>query len=105
MWKDLKDKMKRWFESEERTDDQPVHTKEERHEINAKTKMTYRYPKQGEFRFPVIPDQPEQPDQTDQKATTYQRTRKRKQASEENQPQERVSKWERQPEKKETSAS
>ncbi|WP_244151462.1 DNA translocase FtsK [Halobacillus dabanensis] len=92
--------MKRWFDSEEKTDHQPVHTKEERHEINAKTKMTYRYPKQGEFRFPVIPDQPDQADQT---TTTYQRTRKRNQATEESQTQERVSQWERRPRKKETS--
>lgn len=101
MWKDLKDKMKQWFESEEKTDHQPLHTKEERHEINAKTKMTYRYPKQGEFRFPVIPDQPDNTDQ-DQNAATYQQTRKKNPDTEEKHTQERGKKRERHPRKSET---
>lgn len=58
MWKDIKDKMKRLFEQEENDVEEAAVHKEERKEVNAKTKMTYRYPKQGEFRFPVIPDQP-----------------------------------------------
>ncbi|SFG48786.1 DNA translocase FtsK [Halobacillus alkaliphilus] len=59
MWNDLKNKFKQWFDDEEETQkeikEQPK--RQERQEMNAKTKMTYRYPKQGEFRFPVIPDQ------------------------------------------------
>ncbi|MBN8236968.1 DNA translocase FtsK [Halobacillus kuroshimensis] len=57
MWKDLKDKMKRLFEQEENHAEEAAVHKEEKKDVNAKTKMTYRYPKQGEFRFPVIPDQ------------------------------------------------
>ncbi|MCA1009967.1 DNA translocase FtsK [Halobacillus halophilus] len=59
MWNDIKNKFKQWFDDEEETTkeikEQPQ--RQERQEMNAKTKMTYRYPKQGEFRFPVIPDQ------------------------------------------------
>ena len=57
MWRDIKNKWKQWFQAEE-SEDVPAPTpKQERHDMNAKTKMTYKYPKQGEFRFPVIPDQ------------------------------------------------
>ncbi|MCA0972767.1 DNA translocase FtsK [Halobacillus litoralis] len=51
----------KWFQDEEteKTEQTPASHQsiQERHETNAKTKMTYKYPKQGEFRFPVIPDQ------------------------------------------------
>lgn len=61
MWKDIKKKWMDWFQAEEtdQTDEAPPSYRQthERHETNAKTKMTYKYPKQGEFRFPVIPDQ------------------------------------------------
>ncbi|TGB04026.1 DNA translocase FtsK [Halobacillus salinus] len=61
MWKDFKKKWMDWFQEDEanETDEAPTprQPKHERHETNAKTKMTYKYPKQGEFRFPVIPDQ------------------------------------------------
>lgn len=66
MWKDIKSKMKKWFENDEAEEKKPLHNKDERftnerQEVNARTKMTYRYPKQGEFRFPVIPDRPKHP--------------------------------------------
>ncbi|ASF40191.1 DNA translocase FtsK [Halobacillus halophilus] len=61
MWNDIKNKFKQWFDDEEETPkeikEQQQPKRQERQEMNAKTKMTYRYPKQGEFRFPVIPDQ------------------------------------------------
>ncbi|MGR9049036.1 DNA translocase FtsK [Halobacillus faecis] len=58
MWKDLRNKMKKLLDTEEKNDQETLHKIEERNDVNAKTKMTYRYPKQGEFRFPVIPDAP-----------------------------------------------
>ncbi|WLR45990.1 hypothetical protein LC065_10170 [Halobacillus litoralis] len=58
MWKDLRNKMKKLLDTEEKNDQETLHNIEERNDVNAKTKMTYRYPKQGEFRFPVIPDAP-----------------------------------------------
>lgn len=57
MWRDIKNKWKQWFQAEEQEDVPAPTPKQERHDMNAKTKMTYKYPKQGEFRFPVIPDQ------------------------------------------------
>lgn len=80
MWKDLKNKMKRWLEPEENTDQEMQPTKQESHEINAKTKMTYRYPKQGEFRFPVIPDQH---GNNNEEQGTYPRPRRKKIVTEE----------------------
>ncbi|SEI06539.1 DNA translocase FtsK [Halobacillus karajensis] len=82
MWKDFKNKMKRLFDSEENSEQQTLHNnKEEKHEVNAKTKMTYRYPKQGEFRFPVIPDGP-----GGSQSESYQRERPRRKKPVENDP-------------------
>ncbi|WP_281975866.1 DNA translocase FtsK [Halobacillus litoralis] len=85
MWKDLKNKMKQWFEPDENSAEQPLQKKEERHEVNAKTKMTYRYPKQGEFRFPVIPDQPNRNSEDGNEDTSQHEIRppRRKKAAEE----------------------
>ena len=67
MWKEFKNKFKQMFEEENSESGQPksraargdqkdYKPRTIQNEINAKTKMTYKYPKSGEFRFPVIPD-------------------------------------------------
>ncbi|UOQ46430.1 DNA translocase FtsK [Halobacillus salinarum] len=60
MWKDLFNKFKDMFEDEYREQSYQKQKRRkqtyENHESNANTKMTYKYPKSGEFRFPVIPD-------------------------------------------------
>ncbi|MBM7554929.1 S-DNA-T family DNA segregation ATPase FtsK/SpoIIIE [Thalassobacillus pellis] len=43
---------------------------QENYDPYVRTKMTYRYPKQGEFRFPVIPDQQSAPEKQDEKNTS-----------------------------------
>ncbi|MGP4075668.1 DNA translocase FtsK [Halobacillus sp. K22] len=78
MWNDIKNKFKQWFDDEA---DTPKEIKEqpkrqERQELNAKTKMTYRYPKQGEFRFPVIPDQGSRADKTADTSSRPERARR-----------------------------
>nr|WP_319004475.1 DNA translocase FtsK [Halobacillus litoralis] len=95
MWKDLKNKMKRLLDQEEKegsqeTKDKKQLHKDESYEVNAKTKMTYRYPKQGEFRFPVIPDQPSQSNQETEEPESYQRRRpsRRKTSPVESKPEE-----------------
>ncbi|WP_245807708.1 DNA translocase FtsK [Halobacillus massiliensis] len=64
MWNNFKNKLKQFLEPE---DEQNYTTKknlsprkqdnQEQKESVANTRMTYKYPKQGNFRFPVIPDQ------------------------------------------------
>ncbi|MFQ3542466.1 DNA translocase FtsK [Halobacillus rhizosphaerae] len=67
MWKEFKNKFKQMFEEENSESGQPKSRVSKgdqkdykprtiQSEVNAKTKMTYKYPKSGEFRFPVIPD-------------------------------------------------
>ncbi|GEN51766.1 DNA translocase FtsK [Halobacillus faecis] len=75
MWKDLRNKMKKLLDTEEKNDQETLHKIEERNDVNAKTKMTYRYPKQGEFRFPVIPDAPGKAQNENE---SYQRPRRKK---------------------------
>ncbi|WP_394218033.1 DNA translocase FtsK [Halobacillus trueperi] len=75
MWKDLRNKMKKLLDTEDKKDQETLHTIEERKDVNAKTKMTYRYPKQGEFRFPVIPDGP---GNVQDESGSYQRPRRKK---------------------------
>ncbi|MGI8316756.1 DNA translocase FtsK [Halobacillus mangrovi] len=76
MWNEFKNKLKKWFDEADKNDTpQPEKQREyERSEMNAKTRMTYRYPKQGEFRFPVIPD----PDQTSNDSNSSQETKPEK---------------------------
>ncbi|MFG6121199.1 DNA translocase FtsK [Thalassobacillus sp. B23F22_16] len=59
MWDQMKKKLKDMFNSE--TSEQPMqvdytYNHKENNDPYVKTKMAYKYPKQGEFRFPVIPD-------------------------------------------------
>ncbi|UOQ94162.1 DNA translocase FtsK [Halobacillus shinanisalinarum] len=58
MWNEFKNKFKSLFDSEEEVKPRPKSNGEKanRYESNANTKMTYKYPKAGNFRFPVIPD-------------------------------------------------
>ncbi|WP_256521297.1 DNA translocase FtsK [Halobacillus sp. A5] len=59
MWNEFKNKFKGLFEEDGgRGYNQTKQTSngQDRNELNANTKMTYKYPKQGNFRFPVIPD-------------------------------------------------
>ncbi|WP_431804483.1 hypothetical protein [Halobacillus andaensis] len=59
MWNQFKNKFKGFFDDDDSREYKkaPYSTNErDRNELNANTKMTYRYPKQGNFRFPVIPD-------------------------------------------------
>ncbi|MFG6116658.1 DNA translocase FtsK [Halobacillus sp. MO56] len=59
MWNQMKKKLKDIFANE--TSEQPMQVDntlkhKENNDPYVKTKMAYKYPKQGEFRFPVIPD-------------------------------------------------
>ncbi|UOR11899.1 DNA translocase FtsK [Halobacillus amylolyticus] len=58
MWNEFKNKFKNLFDSEEEVKPRTTSNgeKPKRQESNANTKMTYKYPKAGNFRFPVIPD-------------------------------------------------
>ncbi|MFD2926256.1 DNA translocase FtsK [Halobacillus naozhouensis] len=58
MWNEFKNKFKGLFDSDEDQTQRrkPHESKRNHHESNANTKMTYKYPKAGNFRFPVIPD-------------------------------------------------
>ncbi|MBH0230183.1 DNA translocase FtsK [Halobacillus yeomjeoni] len=85
MWNDFKNKLKQWFDSNENESNQKTENELERREMNAKTKMTYRYPKQGEFRFPVIPDRQKSEETSEPpKRELEQRPRRRKQQPEVN---------------------
>ncbi|MYL72671.1 DNA translocase FtsK [Halobacillus litoralis] len=59
--------------------------------------MTYRYPKQGEFRFPVIPDAPGKAQNEDE---SYQRPRRKKNV-EQQEPVERIPQRKKRPRKEE----
>ncbi|MFG6148240.1 DNA translocase FtsK [Halobacillus sp. B23F22_1] len=80
MWNQFKNKFKGFFDDEQNRDfknsKQPGSEKEYK-ELNANTKMTYRYPKQGNFRFPVIPDQSGSSEQTEQSSERPVRRRER----------------------------
>ncbi|SDN74751.1 DNA translocase FtsK [Halobacillus aidingensis] len=97
MWKDLRNKMKKLLDTEEKKDQETLHNIEERNDVNAKTKMTYRYPKQGEFRFPVIPDAPGKAQNENE---SYQRPR-RKKPVEKQEPVEGMSQRKKRPRKEE----
>ncbi|MEC3885034.1 DNA translocase FtsK [Halobacillus sp. HZG1] len=89
--------MKKWLDTEEKNDQETLHNIEERNDVNAKTKMTYRYPKQGEFRFPVIPDAPGKAQNEDE---SYQRPRRKKNV-EQQEPVERIPQRKKRPRKEE----
>ncbi|MFC7061488.1 DNA translocase FtsK [Halobacillus seohaensis] len=80
MWKNFKDKFKNFFDGNEEPsqfEQQPIKPTSNNYErelkdSNASTKMTYKYPKQGNFRFPIIPDrsiQQEEPEPVSQDRT------------------------------------
>ncbi len=62
MWNEFKNKFKGLFDSDEERTQGPKSQEPKRnhHESNPNTKMTYKYPKSGNFRFPVIPDASQQ---------------------------------------------
>ncbi|KHE67837.1 hypothetical protein LD39_15905, partial [Halobacillus sp. BBL2006] len=71
----------------------------ERNEMNAKTKMTYKYPKQGEFRFPVIPDQ-QVNDQRSVRENRAERPKQRRSETPDNQKKESPNEKRSQPKKR-----
>ncbi|MRH42822.1 DNA translocase FtsK [Aquibacillus halophilus] len=59
MWKLFKHKLKRMFDSETLMDEvQPKNKMNSRNTNSVHTKMSYQYPKEKPFNFPVIPDSP-----------------------------------------------
>ncbi|GGK06630.1 DNA translocase SftA [Lentibacillus kapialis] len=77
MWDRWKKKISNFFfeEKEESNDslpEKPVHNRQDIH-----TRMTYQYPAERRFRFPVIPDQPKRNDQSDVPAFQRKRPRDR----------------------------
>ncbi|MCP3033113.1 DNA translocase FtsK [Halobacillus sp. A1] len=68
MWNNFKNKFKNLFDDQEETysdNTKSVSREQEAKESHANTRMTYKYPKQGNFRFPVIPDRITQEEQSD----------------------------------------
>ncbi|WP_181349915.1 DNA translocase FtsK [Thalassobacillus sp. CUG 92003] len=58
MWDQLKYKLKQLFDSDhESGDSTSSNAAESSRQPGGETKMTYKYPKSGAFRFPVIPDE------------------------------------------------
>ncbi|GGF05894.1 DNA translocase SftA [Halobacillus andaensis] len=81
MWNQFKNKFKGFFDDEQNRDykeSKQLNKEREHKELNANTKMTYRYPKQGNFRFPVIPDQSGSTEQTEQSERPVRRRERNK---------------------------
>ncbi|ALX48385.1 DNA translocase FtsK [Lentibacillus amyloliquefaciens] len=65
MWGRWKEKLSRFFfEEKEERDDQPEEKLNHGNQ-DIQTRMTYQYPAERPFRFPVIPDKPRQKESTD----------------------------------------
>ncbi|QKY69725.1 DNA translocase FtsK [Lentibacillus sp. CBA3610] len=79
MWDRWKKKISRFLfeEKEERHDRSSGELKKNNQDIH--TRMTYQYPAEKSFRFPVIPDQPKQREQADIPAYQRKTNRERKQ--------------------------
>ncbi|MBN6206904.1 DNA translocase FtsK [Ralstonia pickettii] len=89
MWKQLKSKMKNLLQADT-TDmnEQEQESRYQRHEI--KPKITYQYPENKSFRFPVIPDEPKRGTQAEEKPAYLRREQEKKRETKNKREQEQL---------------
>lgn len=79
MWDRWKKKISNFLFEEKETNDDSLSEKPLKNKQDIQTRMTYQYPAEKPFRFPVIPDQPRRNDQSDIPAFQRKRSRVRQQ--------------------------